>query len=166
MGEGGDPWKLCRGFVHIIPLYSKITISCTFSLSLSLSHTHTRCHTSHNKEEEDHDGSVAKVEQIGEGPSDGGLVDKVVDGEEEEIEGRGARGEEGPPPPAVVLRTEVEVAEEDGGLGADHHQHKVRQHDETKHVVHLTRPTVYMHMYVMQHNVVNRIQRMEEKKQF
>lgn len=67
-----------------------------------------------------------------------------MDGEEEEIEGSGACGEEGPPPPAIVLRAEVKVAEEDGGLGTDHHQHKKRQHDEPKHVVHLTRPTVYM----------------------
>ena len=69
-----------------------------------------------------------------------------MDGEEEEIEGGGARGEEGPPPPAIVLRAEVEVAEEDRGLGTDHHQHKERQHDEPKHVVHLTRPIHSVHV--------------------
>jgi len=39
----------------------------------------------------------------------------TVDGEVESCE---ATGEEAPPPPVVVLRTEVEVAEEYGGLRA------------------------------------------------
>ena len=65
--------------------------------------TFTKILTCHNKEKEDHDESVAKVEKVGEGPSDGGLVDKVVNGEEEEVEGCGARGEERSPPPPIVL---------------------------------------------------------------
>ena len=108
-------------------------------------------HTSHNEEKEDHDEGVAKVEKVGESPSDGGLVDKVVDGEEEEVEGRGACGEEGPPPPTIILGAEVEVAEEDGGLGTDHQQHKEGKHNESKHVVHLTRPILDR-----QHNNQNR----------
>ena len=79
-------------------------------------------HTSHNEEKENHDEGVAKVEKVGESSSDGGLVDKVVDGEEKQVESCGARGEEGSPPPAIVLGAEVEVAEEDGCLGTDHHQ--------------------------------------------
>lgn len=110
--------------------------------------THTQ-RTSHNKEQEDHDECVAKVEKVGEGPSDGRLVDKVMDGEEKEVEGCGTRGEEGPPPPTVVLGAEVEVAEEDGRLGTDDDQHKEGQHDESKHVVHLTRPVI-----IVGHNIV------------
>lgn len=116
-----------------------------------LSYTQTHTLTSHQREEKDHDEGVTKVEGVGECPSDGRLVDKVVDGEEEEVEASGGRGEEGAPPPAVVLRAEVEVAEEDGGLGTDHQQHQEGQHDETKHVVHLTIPEhtrCYYH-YVM-----------------
>ena len=63
-----------------------------------------------------------------------------MDGEEEQVEGSGACGEEGPPPPAVVLRAQVEVTEEHGGLGTHHRQDEKGQHDESKHVVHLTRP--------------------------
>lgn len=49
-------------------------------------------------------------------------------------------GEEGAPPPSVVLRAEVKVAQEDGGLSTHHNQHDESQHNETKHVVHLARP--------------------------
>ena len=38
--------------------------------------------TCHQEEEQHNDEGVAKVEQVGEEPSDGHLVDKVVDGEE------------------------------------------------------------------------------------
>ena len=60
-----------------------------------------------------------------------------MDGEEEQVEGRCASGEEGPPPPAVVLGAQVEVAEENGSLSAHHHKDYKGQHDESKHVVHL-----------------------------
>lgn len=78
-----------------------------------------------------------------------------MDGEEEEIEGRGARGEEWPPPPAIVLRAEVEIAEEDGGLGTDNHQNKECQHDESKHVVHLTRPAVLTQVNMVNPSIKN-----------
>ena len=55
---------------------------------------------------------------------------------------RQTSGEEGTPPPAIVLSTEVEVAEENRGLGTDHQQHHKRQQDEPKHVVHLSTPTL------------------------
>ena len=47
-----------------------------------------------------------------------------MNGEEKEIKGSGSSGEERPPPPAVVLRAEMEVAEEDGCLGTDDDQHE------------------------------------------
>ena len=96
--------------------------------------------TSHDEEEEHHDEGVAKVEQVAERAGNGGFVGKVVEGEEEKVEGSHACGEERPPPPAIVLRTKMEVAEQHGCLHAHHHQHHKRKHDEPKHVVHLARP--------------------------
>ena len=96
--------------------------------------------TRHDKEKKHHNEGVAKVERRGERARDGGLVDKVVDGEEKEVEGRRSRGEERPPPPAIVLGAEMEVAEENGRLSTDYHQDDKGQHDEPKHVVHLTGP--------------------------
>lgn len=49
--------------------------------------------------------------------------------------------EEGAPPPAVVLGTQVEVAQEDGCLCTHHYQNNEGQQKEPKHVVHLTTPT-------------------------
>lgn len=96
--------------------------------------------TCHEGEQKDYNESVTKVQDIGESTSDGDLVHKVVDREEEEVEPSYSCGEEGSPPPAIVLRAKVEVAEEDGGLCTHHQQHQECQHDEPKHVVHLTIP--------------------------
>ena len=74
-----------------------------------------------------------------------------MDREEEEVEGSGACREERSPPPTVVLRAEMEVAEEHRGLGTHHHQDKKGQHDEPKVVVHLTGPInrrLNMYMYM------------------
>lgn len=43
--------------------------------------------TSQYPEEEDHDECIAKVEQVGETTYDSGLVHKVVDREQEEVDG-------------------------------------------------------------------------------
>jgi len=42
----------------------------------------------------------------------------VVDRVDEDVQGAAPRGEKGPPPPVVVLGTELEVAHDDGDLGA------------------------------------------------
>ena len=63
-----------------------------------------------------------------------------MQGEQEEVEGCGACGEEGPPPPPIVFRAEVEVAQEYRRLHTHHHKHHKRKHYEPKHVVHLARP--------------------------
>ena len=68
--------------------------------------------TSHDEEEEHHDEGVTKVEQVAECAGDGGFVGEVVEGEEEEVEGSRACREERPPPPAVILRTKMEVAQQ------------------------------------------------------
>ena len=76
--------------------------------------------TSHEGEEKDHNEGVAEVQGVRERPSDRCLVDKVVNGEKEEVEASGRRGEEGAPPPAIVLRAEIVITEQDRGLGTDH----------------------------------------------
>ena len=48
--------------------------------------------------------------------------------------------EEGAPPPAVVLSTKVEIAEQNGGLGTHDQQHNKGQQEKPKHVVHLSPP--------------------------
>jgi len=57
-----------------------------------------------------------------------------------EVESGEATGEEAPPPPVVILRAEVKVAEEDRGLRArDDEDHK-HEEQESVHVVDLTGP--------------------------
>lgn len=55
----------------------------------------------------------------------------------EEVPRRGAGAEEGAPPPVVVLRAQVEVAQQDGRLGARDHEDHEHEEQETEHVVHL-----------------------------
>lgn len=59
---------------------------------------------------------------------------------DEEVAGGGAGAEEGTPPPVVVLGAQVEVAEQDGRLGACDHEDDEYQEEEAEHVVHLIRP--------------------------
>lgn len=56
---------------------------------------------------------------------------------DEQVAGRGARRQEGAPPPVVVLGAQVEVAQQDRGLRAGDHQDHKHQEQETEHVVHL-----------------------------
>jgi len=56
------------------------------------------------------------------------------------VEGTTARVEEGSPPPTVVLIHQLEVAEQDGHLGAGHHQHNHHQEQEAEDVVNLVQP--------------------------
>lgn len=55
----------------------------------------------------------------------------------EEVAGCRPRAEEGSPPPVVVFSAEVEITEQNGGLGACDHQNHKHEKQETKHVVHL-----------------------------
>lgn len=57
-----------------------------------------------------------------------------------QVEGCESTGEETPPPPVVVFCTEVEVAEEDGGLRAGDDQDDENQEQKSIHVVDLARP--------------------------
>ena len=60
---------------------------------------------------------------------------EVGDGVEEDVDGGGPRGEERPPPPAVVLGAQLEVVQHDGDLGAGHAQDHVHEEEEAEHVV-------------------------------
>jgi len=57
-----------------------------------------------------------------------------------EVEGGEAASEETSPPPVVILGTKVEVAEEDGGLGAGDDQDHKHEEEKSVHVVDLTGP--------------------------
>lgn len=57
-----------------------------------------------------------------------------------QVEGCESTGEETPPPPVVIFCTEVEVAEEDGGLRAGDDQDDENQEQKSIHVVDLAGP--------------------------
>lgn len=56
---------------------------------------------------------------------------------DEQVTGRGARAEEGAPPPVVVLGAQVEVAQQDRRLRTRDHQDHEDQEQKAEHVVHL-----------------------------
>ena len=58
---------------------------CQFENSI-YSVTFTKFHTCCNKQKEDNDKGVAKVEKVGEDPSNGGPFNQMIDREEEGIE--------------------------------------------------------------------------------
>lgn len=86
---------------------------------------------------DDHDAGVSKVEEGGGGPLDVQLRHEVVHAVDGQVERSETGRQEAAPPPVIVLGTEVEVAEEDGGLGAGDHQDQVNQEQEPIHVVYL-----------------------------
>lgn len=92
------------------------------------------------EEAEHHDGGVTEVEEGGGPALDVQLGEEVVDAVAGQVEGREPAGQEAAPPPVVILSTEVEVAEEDGGLGAGDDQDDVHQEQEPVHVVNLRGP--------------------------
>lgn len=57
-----------------------------------------------------------------------------------EIDGSEAAGEEGAPLPVVVLSTQMEVTEQDGGLRAGDDEDNEDEEQEAKHIVHLVGP--------------------------
>lgn len=89
----------------------------------------------HNEEQEHNDERVAKVEKHAGGIGQAELGLKVVDAVDEEIDGGEARGDEASPPPVVVLGTEVEVAEENGGLRAGDDENEKHEEEKSEHVV-------------------------------
>lgn len=78
---------------------------------------------------------VSEVEGELEEPGHLGLPEEVVDAVEEDVDGRGARGEEGDPLPVVVLGVEHEVRGHDGRAHRHDHQDQVHQQHEAVHEV-------------------------------
>lgn len=75
-----------------------------------------------HKEGDGHHCHIGEVQRRGHHTLDVQLGHVVPHGVEEEVEAGGARGEEGPPPPLVVLIAQLEVAHHDGDLRAGGHQ--------------------------------------------
>jgi len=61
----------------------------------------------------------------------------TVDGKVESSE---ATGQKTSPPPVIILRTQMEVAEQDGGLGAGDDQDHKHEEQKSIHVINLTGP--------------------------
>lgn len=59
---------------------------------------------------------------------------------DEKIDSCEARRKERSPPPVVVLRTQMEIAQQNGSLRTSDNQNDKYQEEETKHVVHLVGP--------------------------
>lgn len=92
------------------------------------------------EENKDNHCSVSKVEECGGEALHLQLGEEVVDAVDEEVDGREAWGQERPPPPVVILRTKVEIAQENSGLTAGDDQDDEHQEQEAKHVVGLVGP--------------------------
>lgn len=92
------------------------------------------------EKQEDHYKGVSEVEEGRGGVLYVELGDEVVAAVDEQVAGRGARAEEGAPPPVVVLRAQVEVTQQDRRLRARDHQDHEHKEQESEHVVHLTGP--------------------------
>lgn len=60
--------------------------------------------TCEEEEDEHHDGGVTEVEDGAGGSYDLQLGEEVVDGVDKQVDGREATGQEGTPPPVVVLQ--------------------------------------------------------------
>lgn len=89
------------------------------------------------EKQEDHYEGVSEVEEGRGGVLYVELGDEVVAAVDEQVAGRGARAEEGAPPPVVVLRAQVEVTQQDRRLRARDHQDHEHKEQESEHVVHL-----------------------------
>ena len=74
--------------------------------------------TCQEEEEQSSDPHVSKVQQPGDKFRDLKLRVEVEDRVREHVARRGARGEEGTPPPVIILCTELEVAHDDSDFCA------------------------------------------------
>ena len=74
---------------------------------MSIETTRSSRRTCEEKEGEDHYDGVAEVEERADEAFDVQLADVVVHAVEEEVDGSEAAGQEGAPPPVVVLKTIV-----------------------------------------------------------
>uniref|UniRef100_A0A182INA6 Tox-SGS domain-containing protein n=1 Tax=Anopheles atroparvus TaxID=41427 RepID=A0A182INA6_ANOAO len=92
------------------------------------------------EEQKHHNQGVAKVQEGGCGVLDLQLRGEVVATVHEQVDRSKAGRQERSPPPVVVFRAQMEVAQQDRRLGAGDHEDEEYQEEKTEHVVHLTRP--------------------------
>ena len=85
----------------------------------------------------DHHEGVGEVQKGRNELFDVQLGVEVEDAVGEHVDGRAAGHQEGPPPPVVVLRAELEVDHDDADLGAGDHQDDEDQKEEPEQVVEL-----------------------------
>ncbi|RUS91111.1 hypothetical protein EGW08_001136, partial [Elysia chlorotica] len=93
-----------------------------------------------DEEEEYNNSSVAEVEQSIHKATHLQLGEEEVHTVEEEVDGCEARCQERPPPPMVVLSTQVEIAQQNGRLTAGDDQDDEHKKQEAEHVVSLMGP--------------------------
>ena len=91
-------------------------------------------HTERNKEH------VTKVQHVRDEDLAGLQTAEPKDRVHEHVNGGTARGEEGEPPPTMILGTELVVHEEDGDLGAGEEEDDVHDEGEAEDVVVLVHP--------------------------
>mmetsp|Transcript_22107 Transcript_22107/g.36792 ORF Transcript_22107/g.36792 Transcript_22107/m.36792 type:complete len:671 (+) Transcript_22107:104-2116(+) len=94
----------------------------------------------HEEEGGGDQGHVAEVDQRARGRVHVQLGGKVPHPVEQQVGRAGARGAEAAPPPAVVLRAELRVAEHDRDFRAGERQDQQHRHQEPEHVVDLVQP--------------------------
>ena len=86
--------------------------------------------TCEQEEAKDHDACVAEIQKGWGRVFYVEFSKKVMNAVNSEVESGEATGEEAPPPPVVILRAEVKVAEEDRGLRArddEDHEHEEQE---------------------------------------
>mmetsp|Transcript_19166 Transcript_19166/g.26365 ORF Transcript_19166/g.26365 Transcript_19166/m.26365 type:complete len:437 (+) Transcript_19166:111-1421(+) len=94
----------------------------------------------HEEEGGGDQGHVAEVDQRARGRVHVQLGGKVPHPVEQQVGRAGARGAEAAPPPAVVLRAQLEVGQHHGELHAGGRQDAEREEEEAEDVVHLVQP--------------------------
>eukprot|EP00983_Pelagomonas_calceolata_P083333 1156138-Pelagomonas_calceolata.AAC.23 len=104
-------------------------------------HTHTRAHTRTDADTcahtHTHASTLTEVHEHWHCLGDVQLAIEVEGGVGKQVEGGRAGGEVRAPPPMVVLRAQLEVAEHDGDLRARDQQDDEHQRQEAKQVVEL-----------------------------
>ena len=96
--------------------------------------------TRHEEQSQRGEAHVAKVQHVRSSGFTGLELLEVDEGVEEDVQGGGSGSAEGAPPPVVVLAAKLEVAEEDGNLGAGNDKDDEDQEEEAEDVVVLVHP--------------------------
>ena len=87
-----------------------------------------------------HERRVTKVQHGGHNIIDLKLLEVVEDGVDKDIDGATTRCEQRPPPPLVVLCTQLHVDKDNRDFGAGDDEHDKDQEEEAEQVVELVLP--------------------------